>query len=173
MNLALWIVAGLLAVVYLGAGLMKATRPKDTLQPMLPWVEDFSAGTVRFIGVAEILGALGLVLPQATGIAPILTPIAAVGLVVVQVCAFRVHLVRDERQPLPANVLLLLLAAFVFATVYRLYFSRAFTLTQVCERLDTMQNSETADMFNQLSGDAADALKDMNRLCEVRRPMRQ
>jgi uncharacterized membrane protein len=113
MNLALWIVAGLLAVVYLGAGLMKATRPKDSLQPMLPWVEDFSAGTVRFIGVAEILGALGLVLPQATGIAPILTPIAATGLVILQALAIRTHLRRHEPQVLPANIALLLLALVV------------------------------------------------------------
>lgn len=71
------------------------------------------------------------------------------------------------------ELLILLVIAIVFATVYRLYFSRAVTLTQVCERIDTMQNSETADMFNQLTGDAADSLKEVNRLCEVRRPMRQ
>jgi hypothetical protein len=71
------------------------------------------------------------------------------------------------------ELLLLLVIAIVFATAYRVYFSRAVALTQVCERLDTMQNSETADMFNQLTGDAAVALKDMNRLCQVRRPMKE
>jgi hypothetical protein len=71
------------------------------------------------------------------------------------------------------ELLILLLIAIVFATVYRIYFSRAVALTQVCERLDTMQNSETADMFNQLSGDAADALKDVNRLCQIRRPIKE
>ena len=71
------------------------------------------------------------------------------------------------------ELLVLLLVAVVFATIYRIYFSRAVALTQVCERLDTMQNSETADMFNQLTGDAADSLKEMNRICEVRRPMKQ
>ena len=70
------------------------------------------------------------------------------------------------------ELLILLAIAIVFATVYRLYFSRAVTLTQVCERLETMQNSETADMFDKLAGDAADAWKDVNRLCQVRRPMR-
>ena len=70
------------------------------------------------------------------------------------------------------ELLILLAIAIVFATVYRIYFSRAVALTQVCERIDTMQNSETADMFNQLSGDAADALKDVNRLCQVRRPIK-
>jgi hypothetical protein len=71
------------------------------------------------------------------------------------------------------ELLILLAIAIVFATVYRLYFSRAVTLTQVCERLETMQNSETADIFSKLEGDAADSLKEINRLCEVRRPMRQ
>ena len=71
------------------------------------------------------------------------------------------------------ELLILLAIAIVFATVYRLYFSRAVTLTQVCERFETMQNSETADMFAKLEGDAADAFKDINRLCQVRRPMRQ
>jgi hypothetical protein len=71
------------------------------------------------------------------------------------------------------ELLILLAIAIVFATVYRLYFSRAVTLTQVCERFETMQNSETADMFTKLEGDAAEALKDINRLCQVRRQMRQ
>jgi hypothetical protein len=70
------------------------------------------------------------------------------------------------------ELLVLLVIAIAFATVYRIYFSRAVALTQVCERLDTMQNSETADMFDKLTGDAADSWKEMNRLCEVRRPMR-
>jgi hypothetical protein len=70
------------------------------------------------------------------------------------------------------ELLILLAIAVVFATVYRLYFSRAVTLTQVCERLETMQNSETADMFDKLAGDAAESWKEANRLCQVRRPMR-
>ena len=52
------------------------------------------------------------------------------------------------------ELLLLLVVAIVFATVYRIYFSRAVTLTQVCERFETLQNGETADMFNKLAGDA-------------------
>jgi hypothetical protein len=70
------------------------------------------------------------------------------------------------------ELLILLILAILFATAYRLYFSRAVTLTQVCERMETMQNSETADMFAKLEGDAADALNEINRLCQVRRPMR-
>ena len=71
------------------------------------------------------------------------------------------------------ELLILLVAAVVFATIYRIYFSRAVTLTQVCARLETMQNSEVADMFNSLTGDAAQALKEANQLCQVRRPMKE
>ena len=113
MNLALWIAAGLLAAAYLFAGLMKATQPKEKLAANMGWVEDFSPSTIRFIGVVEILGAIGLILPQATDIAPILTPIAATGLVIVQALAIRVHVRRGETQVLAANVVLLLLALFV------------------------------------------------------------
>jgi hypothetical protein len=77
------------------------------------WMKDTSDAGVKAIGAVEILGAFGLILPELTGIAPILTPIAAVGLVIVQIGAIRVHLAHNERQPLPANAILLLLAAFV------------------------------------------------------------
>jgi DoxX-like protein len=76
-------------------------------------MKDHSDAAVKAIGAVEILGALGLILPGLTGIAPFLAPIAAAGLVIVQIGALRVHLNRNERQPLPANVILLLLAAFV------------------------------------------------------------
>ncbi|MBY8857514.1 DoxX family protein [Nocardia sp. CA2R105] len=115
MNIALWIAQGLLAFVYLVAGGLKLVRSREQLVATgrLDWMKDNSDAVVRAVGAIEVLGALGVILPAATGIAPILTPIAAVGLVIVQIGALRVHLTRNERQPLPANVILLLLAAFV------------------------------------------------------------
>jgi hypothetical protein len=114
-NIALWIVQGLLALVYLAAGGLKVARPREQLVASgnLDWMKDSSDAGVKAVGLVEILGALGVILPWLTGIASILTPIAAVGLVVVQLGALRVHLVRNERQPLPVNIILLLLAAFV------------------------------------------------------------
>ena len=70
------------------------------------------------------------------------------------------------------ELLLVLVAAIIFATVYRIYFSRAVALTQVCERFAELQNGEAADMFNRM-GDTSDSLNDINRLCQLRRPMRQ
>lgn len=117
MNIALWIVQGLLALVYLAAGGLKVVRPREQLVATgnLDWMKDSSDAGVKAVGLVEILGALGVILPRLTGIAPILTPIAAIGLVVVQIFAFRVHLYRKERRPLPVNALLLVLAAFVAA----------------------------------------------------------
>jgi hypothetical protein len=114
-NIALWIVQSVLALVYLATGGLKIVRPREQLVASgnFDWMKDSSDAGVKAVGLVEILGALGVILPRLTGIASILTPIAAIGLVVVQIGALRVHLVRNERQPLPANLLLLLLAAFV------------------------------------------------------------
>jgi hypothetical protein len=112
---ALWAVAGLLTVTFLGAGLLKLTQPKDKLAASgQGWVEDFSAGQVRLIGTAEVLGALGLVLPPLVDVAPILAPIAALGLALLMAGAAVTHARRRELLPnVAVNLVLLLLAAFV------------------------------------------------------------
>jgi hypothetical protein len=71
------------------------------------------------------------------------------------------------------ELIVLLVVIIAIAAVYRIYFSRAVALTQVCERLAEIQNDEVADMFDKLSGDAAQWLKEVNRICEVRRPMKE
>jgi uncharacterized membrane protein YphA (DoxX/SURF4 family) len=113
MNVALWIVQILLALAFGAAGVMKISQPKEKLQPRLPWVEDFSLGTVRLIGAAELLGAIGLILPAATGIAPILTPLAATGLAVIMVLAIVTHARRHEPSAVVFNSVLLVLSVFV------------------------------------------------------------
>ncbi len=113
MNTVLWVIQIVLAVAFLAAGTAKVTQPKQKLRERMAWVDDYSQPMVRFIGSMEILGALGLVLPAATGIAPILTPIAAVGLVVVMVGAAVTHLRRHEIPNIAANAVLLVLAAVV------------------------------------------------------------
>ncbi|MFJ3474038.1 DoxX family protein [Microbacterium maritypicum] len=79
----------------------------------LPWTKECSAGTVKFIGVVELLDGLGLVLPWLTGITPALTPLAASGLVLVQILAMVHHLRHNEAKSVPINIVLLLLALFV------------------------------------------------------------
>jgi uncharacterized membrane protein len=113
MNVVLWIVQGLLAAGFGMAGVMKSTQPKDKLVDRLPWVEDFSPATVRFIGIVELAAALGLILPAVTGIAPILTPLAATGLAVVMVLAAITHVRRKEPSGIAVNAVLFVLVVFV------------------------------------------------------------
>lgn len=113
MNTALWIVQGLLAFAFLGAGVLKATKSKEELATRMAWVEDFSPQTVKFIGIVEALGAVGLILPWATGIAPILTPLAATGLAITMVLAAITHVRRKEMPAVVVNAILLGLSAFV------------------------------------------------------------
>jgi uncharacterized membrane protein len=113
MNAVLWIAQAILAAMFAMAGLMKATQPKDKLVDRLPWTQDFSQGTVRFIGVVELLGAIGLILPAATGLAPILTPIAATGFAVTMVLAAATHIRRKEPSAVVFNAVLFAVAVFV------------------------------------------------------------
>ncbi|MBI4940307.1 MAG: DoxX family protein [Actinobacteria bacterium] len=115
MNIALWVVAGLLALLFAGAGFMKATTPKAKLQenPNMAWTEDFSPGLIKTIGVLEILGAIGLILPWALDVVPVLTPLAATGLAITMVGAIITHGRRKETQAIGMNVVLLALCVFV------------------------------------------------------------
>ncbi|MDX8030466.1 DoxX family protein [Lentzea sp. BCCO 10_0856] len=115
MNLAAWIVSGVLAALYLMAGFTKLVKSKQALlaEPRMSWVSDFAEGQVKAIGAVEVAGALGLVLPWLTGVAPILTPIAALGLALVQVGAAITHIRRGEGGTVPINVVLCALAVFV------------------------------------------------------------
>ncbi|MCO6004043.1 DoxX family protein [Actinoallomurus purpureus] len=115
MNLALWIAAGLLAVVFLFSGTTKLVAPKQKLAaaPGRGWTGDAGVGFVKALGALEILGAVGLILPAALDIAPMLVPLAAVCAVLLMVGAMITHLRRHEAIAVGANLVYLALAAFV------------------------------------------------------------
>ena len=114
MNIALWIVAGLLALAFLAAGAMKLAKSRAQLaESGMAWTEDFSDSQVKLIGLVEVLGALGLILPAALGIAEILTPLAAAGLALTMLGATVVHARRGEKSNIPVTLVLAALAAFV------------------------------------------------------------
>jgi uncharacterized membrane protein YphA (DoxX/SURF4 family) len=116
MNLALWIVAGLLAAAYLFAGGGKLIMSKEKMAAMSPsarWVEDFSAGSVKAIGALEVLAAMGLVLPAALDIAPVLVPLAALGLVLIMLGAVITRIRRREFTFMMADLVYLALTGFV------------------------------------------------------------
>jgi uncharacterized membrane protein YphA (DoxX/SURF4 family) len=110
---ALWTVQLLLAVAFGMAGFMKLTTPLDQLAAQMAWVDYTPAPLVRFIGLSELLGAVGLVLPSALRILPWLTPLASGGLVTVMVLAALTHLTHGEAAFVPVNLVLGALAAFV------------------------------------------------------------
>ncbi|MDJ1135027.1 DoxX family protein [Streptomyces iconiensis] len=114
MNIALWSIAGLLAFAFLAGGAMMLAQPKEKLAASgMGFVEDFSSNTIKTIGALKVLAAVGLILPAALDIAPILVPLAAVGLVLLMVGAALTHLRRHEAPTIVANLALLALAALV------------------------------------------------------------
>lgn len=115
MNLTLWIIAGLLAAVFLIAGTNKLVIPYKKLAkaPGAGWVNQFSAGFVKALGAVEILGAAGLILPAALNIATFLVPLAAIGLAIVMVGAAIVEFRRREFAHMLVNLAYLAMAIFV------------------------------------------------------------
>ena len=113
MNIALWIAQILLAIFFGMAGMMK-TFQTSKAKEQLPWAKNRSNVFVRFIGISELLGALGLILPILIGILPWLTAIAAIGLSLIQLLAiFTEHLPKKEYNVIPVNIVLLALAVFI------------------------------------------------------------
>ncbi len=113
LHLSLWVVQVLLAAMFLMAGGTKLTAPIETLQTQMAWVAGGLGGAVRYIGFAEVLGAIGLLAPAALRIQPGLTPLAAAGLAAIMLGATGTHIVRGEFAMVPVTLVLAGLAAFV------------------------------------------------------------
>ncbi|MBW4438231.1 MAG: DoxX family protein [Pleurocapsa minor GSE-CHR-MK-17-07R] len=121
MNTVLWIVQLLLGLVFIMVGVLKVAVPREKMlasvtqtgRQNMGWVKDFSASHVRLIGLLELLGGIGLILPALTGILPALTPLAAIGLAVLMLGAIVVHLRRHEPSLVVGPLTLALAAAFI------------------------------------------------------------
>jgi uncharacterized membrane protein YphA (DoxX/SURF4 family) len=115
LNTVLWVIAGVLAAAFLFGGAVKLVQPKEKLSATAfgKWAEDFSPGVIKAIGVLEILAAVGLILPAALDIAPILVPLAAAGIGLLMVGAAITHLRRHESMAIFANIVYLALAVVV------------------------------------------------------------
>lgn len=115
MNVFLWIAAVVLAVVFLMAGARKAIQPKQKLLTMMKWAETVPDGQLKVLGIVEVLGAIGLILPRALNIAPVLTPVAAVGCAVTMLGAVILHAVRKEYREVVFPPFVLLVLAIIVA----------------------------------------------------------
>ena len=114
MNIVLWMAQVLLALAFLVVGMTHAFLfDPNNIPQGLEWMADLPRPLLMFIGLAEIAGALGVVLPWATGIQKQLTPLAAALLALMMLLAIGFHLMRGEMMNIPPNVVLLALAAFV------------------------------------------------------------
>jgi len=111
MNLVIWIIQGLLAAVMLGAGMFKIVTPREKLSEKFHWAKTWTDGNVKLLGLAEVLGAAGLILPGLLHLLPVLTPVAAICLAILMAGAAKVH-VDFKESPVPA-VVPLLLAIFI------------------------------------------------------------
>jgi uncharacterized membrane protein YphA (DoxX/SURF4 family) len=114
METVLWIMQSLLALIFLATGLTKVTQPRLQMAagPMR-WAAEVSDAQFRTIGLLEVLGAMGLILPGALGVAPMLVPLAATGLALTMVGAIRTHLRYGETDRLAVPIVLLIMALFV------------------------------------------------------------
>jgi uncharacterized membrane protein YphA (DoxX/SURF4 family) len=113
MNIALWVLQVLLAFAFGASGTMKIVQPLNKLAKSLPLMGELSPGLVHFIGVSELLGAIGLILPALTGVLPWLTPLAAACLALVMLLGAGFHASHKEYSGMAPSVVLLLLALFV------------------------------------------------------------
>ena len=113
LNISLWVAQTILAVLFLMAGSMKSFQPIETLSQTLPWVSEMPTVLIRFIGISELLGGLGLILPGVLRIKPKLVGYAALGLFVVMILAACYHVMKSEYDVIGTNVLFGGLAAFI------------------------------------------------------------
>jgi uncharacterized membrane protein YhaH (DUF805 family) len=112
MNTSLWVVQAMLGTMMITLGVVKTFQPIEKLSK-LSWTTHSSEGFVRFVGISELLIGVGLVLPQLTGILPLLTPLAALSLCMIMVLAIAEHVKHKETHEIGKNVIIILLAAFI------------------------------------------------------------
>jgi putative oxidoreductase len=113
LNISLWVGQVILAAMFGMGGAMKAFAPFAVLHAQVPWTNHVPDLMVRFIGLSELAGAIGLLLPAITRIQPRLIPLAALGLMIVMLLATGFHVMRAEYSALPTTLGLAALAAFV------------------------------------------------------------
>lgn len=116
MNTALWIIAGILAAGFVAGGTALLTLPREKYRALganQHWVDDFTDGHLKMIGTIKLIGALGLVLPAALGVAPVLVPLAACGLMLFMAGAATTRLRRSEWAYLAGDVVFIALFAFL------------------------------------------------------------
>ena len=113
LHIILWIAQVILGGMFIMAGVMKSTQPITDLSTSVPWTANVPVTLVRVIGVSELLGGIGLLLPSLLRIKPILTPIAAIGIGIIMIFAIVYHIANEETKVIGINIAFGLVAAFI------------------------------------------------------------
>ena len=113
LNIVLWLMQTLLSVILLWAGFTKLFEPIEKLSAMWPWTGQVPVAFVKFTGIVDVLGAMGLILPSLLRIKPKLTPITAIALCLLMVCAIIFHVARGEASHIGINIVFMGVAVFV------------------------------------------------------------
>jgi uncharacterized membrane protein YphA (DoxX/SURF4 family) len=113
MDTALWVSQGLLAALFTMTGLMKLTQPKEKLAEKMAWAQDYEPSQIKKMGIAELAGALGMILPMQLDLLPWLTPLAAAGLATIMMLAIPVHKRLNETTNIVINFAIMGLAFWV------------------------------------------------------------
>jgi len=112
LNVVLWTAQILLALFFMSGTVMKF-MPIQKISAIMPWMGQLPPLEVRLLGVVDLLGALGLILPAALKIRPMLTPWAAIGIIVLMICATIFHISRGEASVIGVNIVVIIVAIFI------------------------------------------------------------
>lgn len=112
MNIGLWVAQGLISLILIWAGYTKLFQPIEETAKMLPWALD-NPGLLKFTGIIDLLGGIGIVLPAALKIQPKLTVFAAYGTIVLMIAASVFHISRGEASLIGMNIFFMIVAGFI------------------------------------------------------------
>ena len=113
LNITLWIVQAVLAASFFWGACMKLFMPVNELSAMWPWAGQIPRVLVKITGIVDLTGAIGLIVPSLLRIKPVLTPISAIAIIALMICASLFHIARDETSQIGANIIFAMMAAFI------------------------------------------------------------
>jgi uncharacterized membrane protein YphA (DoxX/SURF4 family) len=133
MHISLWAAQIVLAIVFIWAAMMKLFQPAEKLAAMWPWTGQVPASLVKFTGIVDLLGGIGLVLPSLLHIKPKLTPITAIGIIVLMVCGSVFHILRGEASAIRVNIIFTCIAIFIAWGRFRNARPQLYKYTQITQ----------------------------------------
>ena len=114
LHIAIWIAQGLTSILLFVGAFMKLTMPISELSINLKWTAESPKFMVRALGIIDLIGAVGIILPSLLKVKPKLAPIAALGTILLMVSAIVFHIIRNEASVIGFNFVMIVFATFVY-----------------------------------------------------------